>query len=496
MQKILKIVAGIVFTLLFAGVLIQLFYPELIDSFLGGQKHKTGDYSRDLVIALDSEHRDLEPTFYDLATRNRLLQMYEPLVMPDANLSIKPLLALSFGQLDAKSWMFRIRSGVKFHDETELDADDVIASIKRAKNYEDSHLRDILSNIDEIFKVSDTEIEIHLKDKDPLFLSKISTVLIVPGEYQRGDIKKPVGTGPYMYVKEDGKGLSMKRFEEYWGNKALYKSVSVVSLLTAQDFDIAANVPPAFLERLEREGKQIMTIVPSMEVTYLVFNFNSEVFEDIDMREAVKLALDRSVFEEMGGSHVLPASQFVSGGVYGFNPEIEVSEQDVLLAKNYVKLVYSFDRPEVTLDILTGQEAVGDYIKKQLSDVGIDVYVNVLPFEELEERVMAGEADMYVLGFRNELGDSYDFYRTAVYKGARYNGGNYDNEIVNDMIDKSITEMNQRKRSEILREIMTILVDEDIYGVPLYESQLIYAVDADTVYAPRIDGYILAKEAK
>ena len=91
---------------------------------------------------------------------------------------------------------------------------------------------------------------------------------------------------------------------------------------------------------------------------------------------------------------------------------------------------------------------------------------------------------------------SYDFYSSAVSSGATYNGGNYSNEILNQKINESLSIFEPDKRLEILKEIMTVLVDEDIYGVPLFESRMVYAISDDVSFEPRIDGYVLAKEVK
>lgn len=507
MRRIIKILAYVMFVLLFTGVSLRLFYPDfyLIFANKGISENSSVEMSaKNLVIGLDSKASELEPTFYDMASRNRLLQVYEPLLMPDKDLNFEPVLALNYGQMDDKTWKFRLRKGVKFHDGTDMTVDDVIASVRRAKNHEKSQLREILSSISGLKKISDFEFEVLLKEKDPLFLNRISTVLIFPGRFADGDKFAPMGTGPYVYVDENGLNTNFKRFESYWGDKPQYNTLTLLALddldkwastFSEGDVQLAVSVPPPLASDIA-VGPFDMVSVPSLSVTYLVFGFDSKVFENVDMREAVKVAINRSVFSEMSGGYLHPATQFVSGGVYGFNPDIEVPELNLNLAKQYVKAVFPLNRPSATLDLLKGDEAIGDYLKKQMSEIGIDAALNLLSREELEKKISSGESDMYVFGFRSELGDAYDFYSSAVSSGATYNGGNYSNGILNQKINESLSIFEPDKRLEILKEIMTVLVDEDIYGVPLFESQSVYAISDDVSFEPRIDGYVLAKEVK
>lgn len=507
MERFLKIAGISVFVLLFAVVSLNLFYPDFYMSF--GNKGNSNNGFRDrpnetLVIALDGGFSELEPTYYDMATRNRLLQIYEPLLMPDKDLNFKPLLALNYGRLDDLTWKFRLRKGVKFHDGQDLKVEDVIASVTRAKTYEKSQLKDILNTISSVRKINENEFRVLLFAPDPLFLNRISTVLIIPEKFADGGEMAPTGTGPYSYVSDQNSSLNLKRFELYWGKKPSYGALSISkvtdlsdwgSLFEKKDFDVAVSLPPSLISSVDSEAYRI-TPVPSLAVTFLVFNFDSDVFGKADVRKALRLTMDNAAFSKLFGNSLSPASQFVSGGVYGFSPNISVPEVDIELAKQYVSEALSSGEVDVTLDLLDGDKPIGDYIKKQADLMGINVNLNLLSMEKFRDKISSRKSDLYIFGFRSELGDAYDFYSSAVYTDSVYNGGNYSSSLVDKKIDESLTLSDSSKRLKLLNEIMEIIVDKDVYGIPLFESKFIYVISNNALFEPRIDGYVLAKEIK
>ncbi len=143
-----KILRGFVYVFFFVVlifVLGQLFFQEEMDSFFDKVKDTifggTGgaeEQMEELRVIYPQEPVSLEPTLFDFFTRQRLVNIYEPLVKTDQDLKMKPALALSWGLFDEKTWEFNLRPDVKFHDGSALDVMDVKASLDRALNHENS----------------------------------------------------------------------------------------------------------------------------------------------------------------------------------------------------------------------------------------------------------------------------------------------------------------------------------------------------------------------
>ena len=84
------------------------------------------------VTSLDPHHTNIAPN------NNALWHVYEALTHVDGDARLVPGLAESWRVIDGTTWEFKLRRGVKFHDGSDLAADDVLASIDRAKRLEAS----------------------------------------------------------------------------------------------------------------------------------------------------------------------------------------------------------------------------------------------------------------------------------------------------------------------------------------------------------------------
>lgn len=506
---VMKIVFKIFFYIglfaLLAFLVVQLFfldeYNELKNRYFHAASVEDKVSDKSLVIAYAFGPEDLEPTKFDPLIRSRILNFYEALVQSDRNLQIKPSLALSWGRISDTIWEFKLRPDVVFHDNSTFEADDVIASFQRAYEYKNSQLKDILDTIETIEKIDDHIIHIQTKKPDPLLVNRISTVLVFPSEMTNFD--KPVGTGPYQYSPGDLNNMTLKRFNTYWGKTPYYREVSINTIpnrfnrldaLKNGDVHILANVPPSFADELKENPAVIIDTRPSLEVNFLIFNMESDIFKDIRMREAVAIAFDKTAFVEFSNGYAKPSNQFVSNGIFGFNPDVKGKDQNINKAKKIIREYDPFKRPSITIDMIEGAEVVGDFIREQLNEIGVSANINILSWDELKQKITNKESEMYYLGWRSELGDASDFFENAVFSQGSFNGGNYLSKKVDQLIALSLRNLEQKKRLEQLHEIMQIIVEEDIIGVPLFESDVIYGSRVGVNFIPRLDGYILACE--
>jgi len=505
MKIIGKILFYLILFVILGFLLVQLFFKDEVEKLKTTHFHPSNEVNlsenKKLVVAYSFNSDSFEPTFYDSVTRSRTSNIYEGLVLTDRNLEQIPGLALSWGEIDDTTWEFKLRPNVIFHDGTDFDADDVIASFKRAKTYKSSGLKDILSTISSIKKIDKLTVHIITKEPDPILVSRVATVFIFPSE--KTDFKKPVGTGPYKFVSNTKTEFSIKRFDDYWGKRSHYKDVVFKTIPNKFDrldaikngeVDILANVPPSFTDDLKMQRNVTITSLPSLEVNFLIFNFKSKLLKDDRIRKAISIAFDRDVFVEISNGFASPSNQFISNGIFGFNPNIKSSSQDITEAKNLIRQYDPFKKPSVTIDMTNEAQAVGDYIKSQLNEIGLSVKINYISFEELKKKIFDKTSEMYYLGWRSEVGDASGFYENVVYSKGRFNGGNFNNKKVDQLIALSTKNLNEKKRLEQFQEIMKIILDEKIIGVPLFETDTIYAVRAGIGFRPRLDGYILVSE--
>jgi len=507
MKVLLKIAFYIVLLGVMGFLLVYLFFQkeffELKDEYFPSEiiEEDRTISDKELKIAYAFNFAGYEPTLFDPNTRTRLLNMYEGLVGTNRNLQIEPKLALSWGRVHDTIWEFKLRPDVVFHDGTEFDADDVIASFERATDNKVSELKDILATVESIEKKDDLTVTIYTKEPDPILVNRIANVLIFPSEKRNFD--KPTGTGPYKFNADSETEVAITRFDDYWGKLPFYKNVFIQTIenrfirfdaLKNGEIDILANVPPSFTEDFEEMAAVSIQSLPSLEVNFLIFNFESDLLKDKRIREAISLAFDKNAFVEFSDGFASPSYQFVSNGIFGFNPDIESFPQDTDAAKKIVKEYDPFKRPSVAIDMSTGAETIGEFIKLQFDEIGIGTSIKYMPFEELQKKIQNKESEMYLLGFRSEIGDASSFYENLVHSKGNFNGGNFSNKKVDQLIELSLTNLDQEKRLAQFQEIMKIITEEEYFGVPLFETDVIYGIRVGIHFHPRLDGYVLANE--
>lgn len=484
----------------------------------GGDLHGASrDPSEVLTIGYAFNPPSLEPTHFDPLTRSRLVDVYEGLVLTNRNLKLEPGLAVSWGLIDSLTWEFRLRPDVTFHDGRPMRAEDVIYSLERAVGYEGSQLRDLLSTVEGVELSGSDRIRIHTEVPDPLLLQKMALVYIFPEGYDTFDV--PMGTGPYRFVSKENGTIKLQRNPNYWGPLPAFSMVELIVIESRRDrlaaleegrLKVLNNLPPSAgcglidgfhntegCDAIQGGDIQVKSI-PSLQVSYLSFNFDHELFGLHTVREALSKSFDSQVFIDIAFGFAKPADQFVSSGVFGFNPAIEQREYDLEEARKLMDSVIgsSFERIVVTFDYPQALQPVGEYVQQQLGELGIDVILNPLSDRELQERITSGESELFYLGWRSELGDAVDFLQAVAHSDGLFNGANYSNMEVDRLIEESTENLEEEERLLQMQEAMEAIVEEDIIGVPLFESETIFAFQKDIQFEPRVDGYVFASEIK
>ena len=499
---ILKCIFYPLFFVVFLWVAIQLFWPDL----LVGNKRLDIDQKKgaeSLSVGYFFAPDTLEPTVQMSTTRERINNVYEALVRPDENLKMRSSLALSWGLLDDYTWQFKLRKGVIFHDGSSFDADDVLASFERARYWETSEMKDLLAGVDEVEKVDDFTVNFHTKLPEPLLLQKLSLLLIVPDELVNEALEKPVGTGPYQFVNWSGgeQLMKLKRFDDYWGKRPKFTEVNLLSrfdkservgLLLGGMVDLLSNVPVDGVATVEDAGFKIAT-APTLEVAFLIYNFDSKVLDGVEARKAVNLALDRDKFVDLLGRFSSPADQYVSSGVFGYNPRVEAHRYDLEGARELAEEAGLIGKT-VQFHIPKELGILGDFLRSNLGKLGVDVLVSFMEVDEYYQNLNDGVADIYFLGFKSGLGDSGDFFNTVLAEDGEFNFISYENERAQYLIKSAKVELDVEKRRDYLQELMAIVTEEDAIGLPMYEGETIYAFNAKIEFQPRLDNVIYFDE--
>jgi peptide/nickel transport system substrate-binding protein len=183
----------------------------------------------DLKIGLSADVTTLDPHY--LAAQPNLTvarHVFESLTDVDEKTRLIPGLAESWRALDATTWEFKLRRGVKFHDGSELTAEDVVFSLDRPHTIKgspggfSSYVRAITAK-----KVVDRST-LHITTATPygalpqdinsiLIVSKKAAANAAAGDFDNG--RAMIGTGPYRFVRfARGESVDLARNDAYWGS--------------------------------------------------------------------------------------------------------------------------------------------------------------------------------------------------------------------------------------------------------------------------------------
>ncbi|MFA4814495.1 MAG: ABC transporter substrate-binding protein [Candidatus Gracilibacteria bacterium] len=453
-----------------------------------------------ITIAYAEPISSYSPLSYEAKNRKYLTNIYESLVRYDPTFNYETGLAVSWGRLDDTTWDFKLRQDVTFHDGSTFDADDVLYSLQLAREYEGSELSSLLSTIVSVEKTEDYRVKIVTSRPDPLLLNKLTYVYMVPNGYENFDI--PVGTGPYRTSQFVDDTLVLERFDDYWGPVAYFKEARLkyisdpeerLNAMLDGEVDVLANVPPQNVADLETAGLKVESS-PSLEISFLMLNRNGP-FADSNLRAAVWNALSTDYVDQFGGGYLMETSQFAATGITGYDPELELRTKDLDAAKSARALLA--DEVNLTLDIPQGLEVLGQAIQEDLAKIEITVTVNAIKSSDYEDVVMAGFSDFYFFGWKYDLADSEDFFTSILHTPTEtygeFNAFGYSNPEIDTKIEEASTVFDPTQRRLLLSELSSQLLAEQTV-IPLFESQVLYALSPDLYYDFRLDGQIWASE--
>jgi len=314
----------------------------------------------DLRIGVAADVTSMDPHFLNLQPNINIgWQVFDALTHVDENARLIPGLAVSWRALDATTWEFKLRRGVRFHDGSELTAQDVVFSIERTLQVQNGQLRPFTQRI--VAKETPDLYTVRLKTAAPYAMVPydLNSVFIVsrkaaagarPEDFDSG--KAMVGTGPFRFVRfARGDRVELARNDKYWGGVPPWERVTFrivpsdparLAALLSGDLDLIEQVPTADLDRIRRDA--LLQTAQKISWRTIFFHLDQREqaqgggarnpFRDLRVRRALSMAINRQAIAErlMDGAAV-PASNLVSPPVYGYAPDLKPDVYDLEGAK-------------------------------------------------------------------------------------------------------------------------------------------------------------------
>ncbi len=442
-----------------------------------------------LRIVMSTEATDISPYSLNLNNATRTRNIYEGLVAFDRNLKIVPGLAVSWGNLSDTSWEFRLRKGVLFHDGSPFGPQDVVDAFKKAKASGNKQIVNYISTIKDISVAEGNRVVVTTYFPDPLLLSKLTKLFIHKDNN--------IGTGPYQFVEWiKGERFYIRIFSDYWGKKPAFQKAlyEIITNRTEREtgfvkdeIDILVGLTEE--QALDLPDNQVINIY-GLEVNFLMFRLDDSIFEDRNIREAIQTLIDPDRIEAIGNHFVRSSNQFIAPGVFGYSQNIPTYAYD---PKNEARGLFGKRLERLSFDYLSTYSTLTQYLASQLRLSGFLVKENASAPDDLLAKISRNESQLFLMGWRAEDGDAGGFFDAFIHSDGPFNHGRYKNKEVDELIEKSRTEMNPQDRLSLLQEISD-KINKDLIGIPLFETSRIYAIKEGIKWEPRLDGQVLATE--
>lgn len=349
----------------------------------------------DLVIGMVLEPPHLDPTAGAAAAIKEVgyANLFEGLTRINSDGSVSPALAESWEiSEDGTVYTFRLHTGVKFHDGSDLDAGDVKFTLDRARA-EDSvnPQKPLFAAIDSVEVVDPATVRVTLKQPQGAFLYNMGwgEAVIVAPESAEGNKENPVGTGPFRFDNwAKGSSITIVRNPDYWGDavaleKAEFRIIpdeaAAIPALLSGDVHAFSNMPAGdALPQIQSDPRFQVVIGSTEGETVLSTNNKKAPFDKLEVRQAIAHALNRDEIIQgippgLGvpiGSHFAPhhPAYVDLTGTYPYDPE---KAKDLLAAAGFP------DGFSATLKLPPPPYARdgGQIIASQLRQVGINLEI-------------------------------------------------------------------------------------------------------------------------
>ena len=364
----------------------------------------------DITVGVSLEPPHLDPTGAAAGAIDSVVyaNVFEGLTRFAADGSILPALAESWTVSDdGLVYTFSLHSGVKFHDGSSMNSEDVKFSLDRARADDSTNAQKALfSGIDTVEALNSTTVRVTLSAPNGAFIFNMAwgDAVIVAEETIADAKTNPVGTGPFVFTNwVQGDSITITKNTDYWGtparlDSATFKFISdptaAFAALMAEDVDAFPIYPaPENLPQFKADSRFQVLIGSTEGETILSTNNKMPPFDNVKVREAMSHAIDRQAIIDgamfgLGtpiGTHFAPHNpDYVDlTGQSNYDPALAIS---MLADAGYP------DGFKTTLKLPPPSYARrgGEIIAAQLREVGIDVEISNLEWAQWLEQVFRG----------------------------------------------------------------------------------------------------------
>ncbi|MDQ2786170.1 MAG: ABC transporter substrate-binding protein [Chloroflexota bacterium] len=437
---------------------------------------------------LDSDIANLDPMPSSLLVdRQVLYNIYDSLVAIDKDLKIIPSLAESWQTPDPKTYIFKLRQGVKYHDGTDFNADSVKWNIERYLTDKNSRRGPEIGSIQTVEVMDPYTVKFNLKAAFAPLLANLvdrAGMMVSQKAAEAGGVdfsRKPVGagTGAFTFVewvKDDH--ITLARNPNYWKKDAsgaqlpyldkvtirpiVDETVALTNVKTG-DIDIGYVVPAKDYATVKAGKDLVLQETPGLGYASIVINVQADPFNKKEFRQAFAEALDRdqimkTVFFGVGQAAYGP----IPPPSWAYDQTFKPYGADIAKAKEYLKAGGKPDGFTCELKITAGSPTttqLAQLMKDQVAKAGIIMNLVQLDFPTLVADTQARKYQANLVGWSGRIDPDGNIYN-MLHTGAAGNDSQYSNPQADDLMEKARAVAEQAQRKDSYQQLQKIVVDD------------------------------------
>jgi peptide/nickel transport system substrate-binding protein len=488
---------------------------------------------RSLVIGHTEEVSSLDPHFVMRNTNFMLAQhVFDRLVHRDAAGRLAPGLATSWEPMGESGWRFRLRQGVRFHDGSPFDVEDVLATFRRLPRIEGSNVpyATLIKPVVGIATSDPFTLELFTGEPHPLLPIDLANIAIINRRHAESPtqafdaLEAAIGTGPFRvrrWCRQEA--IQLDGFEDHWAGPPDWDSVTFrliedevasVSALVRGEVDLIDNVAPSQLAELGRDPAVQLSGCVTNRLWYLHLDqFRDQspfVFDrkgtplprnplkDPRVRQAISLGIDRAFLtQKLMLGQALPAGDVAPPGVFGANPALTAPAYDPVAAKALLAEAGYPDGFALTLHGSRDRSFHGARVCRaialMLNGIGIACRPEALPSNEFYARAARREFSAGLGGWGSITGEtSYTLRmllagRDEARGFGMANRGGYANAVFDALLAEAVRTLDDARRERLLQQATAVALGETAI-VPVCHRISTWATRRGLRYQPQADG--------